>query len=164
MIQKKVCMVGAFAVGKTSLVSRYVHSRFSERYLTTLGVKIDKKLLNVGAQKVNLLLWDIHGEDDFQKVRGSYLRGASGCLLVADGTRAPTVEVAADLTERILKEVGAIPTVLALNKHDLREKWDLDEGTMGLVRSLGHPVIETSARTGDGVDEAFIELVRRMLS
>ena len=72
--------------------------------------------------------------------------------------------VAADLTERILKEVGAIPTVLALNKHDLREKWDLDEGTMGLVRSLGHPVIETSARTGDGVDEAFIELVRRMLS
>jgi small GTP-binding protein len=164
MIHKKVCMVGAFAAGKTSLVSRYVHSRFSDRYLTTLGVKIDKKVLNVGKAKVNLLLWDIHGEDDFQKVRGSYLRGASGCLLVADGTRAPTVEVAASLSERVRKEVGDIPTLLTINKSDLREQWDIDDSSMQIAHGLGHPVIETSARTGEAVEEAFIELVKRMLS
>ena len=97
MIQKKVCMLGAFAVGKTSLVARYVHSIFSDKYLTTIGVKIDKKPVSLLRGEMELILWDIYGEDEFQKVRMSYLQGASAYLLVADGTRRATLEVAASL-------------------------------------------------------------------
>jgi small GTP-binding protein len=86
MTQKKICMLGSFSVGKTSLVARYVSSVFSDKYLTTVGVKIDKKTVAVDGADVTLLLWDIYGEDDFQKLRMSYLRGASGYLLVVDGT------------------------------------------------------------------------------
>ena len=93
MIQKKICMLGGFGVGKTSLVSRFVHSIFSDKYLTTVGVKIEKKSVDLGARSRSDH-WDLHGEDDFQKVRMSYLRGASGYLLVADGTRRATLDTA----------------------------------------------------------------------
>ena len=86
-LKKKICLIGAFAVGKTSLVRRFVHSIFSEKYHTTVGVMIDKKQVNVNGLPVDLIIWDLHGEDDFQSVRMSYLRGASGCFYVADGTR-----------------------------------------------------------------------------
>ncbi len=87
-------MVGAFAVGKTSLVQRYVRSVFSEKYQTTIGVKIDQKEVEYNGKTINLLLWDIHGEDDFMKVKPTYLIGASGYFLVADNTRAETLQTA----------------------------------------------------------------------
>ena len=95
MLQKKICMLGSFAVGKTSLVRRYVESIYSDVYHTTVGVKIDKKTVQVGEQEVGLVLWDLYGEDEFQKMRWSYVRGASGYLLVADGTRRATLRKSA---------------------------------------------------------------------
>ena len=91
-LKKKICLIGAFAVGKTSLVRQYVYSLFSEKYLSTVGVKIDKKLLVMDGRELELIIWDLHGEDDFQSVRMSYLRGASGCIYVVDGTRRVTLE------------------------------------------------------------------------
>ena len=87
MIQKKICMLGTFAVGKTSLVQRFVESIYSDKYHTTVGVKIDKKLVAVGGQEIMMLLWDIEGAETAHELRKSYLRGAAGYLLVADGTR-----------------------------------------------------------------------------
>ena len=100
MIQKKICMLGTFAVGKTSLVQRFVQSIFSEKYLTTVGVKIDKKKMTVDGQDVTLILWDLHGDDDFQRLQMTYLRGASGFFLVADGTRRETLPHALALRMR----------------------------------------------------------------
>src|SRR5207344_2519833 len=97
MIQKKICMLGAFAVGKTSLVSRYVRSIFSDKYHSSVGVKVDKKLVVMGDEQLDLLLWDLYGEDEFQKIRPTYLRGSSGYVLVADGTRRETLEKAVGL-------------------------------------------------------------------
>ena len=97
MIQKKICMLGGFAVGKTSLVSRFVSSIFSDKYLTTVGVKIDKKPVSVDGRDVTLMLWDIYGQDDFQTVQPSQLRGMAGYLLVVDGTRRATLDVARQL-------------------------------------------------------------------
>src|ERR1043165_1179544 len=91
MLQKKICMLGAFAVGKTSLVTRYVKSIFSENYLTTVGVKIDKKTVTVDSTEVNLILWDLAGEDEFVQLQTSYLKGSSGYILVSDGTRSDTL-------------------------------------------------------------------------
>ncbi len=87
MIKKKLCMLGATQVGKTSLVQRFVQTIFSDKYHPTVGVKIDKKQVVLGGRDVSLLLWDVQGEDETYTVRPSYLRGASGYLLVVDGAR-----------------------------------------------------------------------------
>ena len=113
MLQKKVCVLGAFGVGKTSLVRRYVESIFSDAYLTTVGVKIDKKTLTVGAETVTLILWDIAGEDDVTSIRMSYLRGAAGYFLVADGTRAETLDVASSIQARVASEIGPVPFLVS---------------------------------------------------
>src|SRR6202012_2285619 len=126
-LQKKICMLGGFSVGKTSLVRRYVQSIFSEAYLTTVGVKIDKKTVNLSGRTVNLILWDLAGEDDIASLRLSYLRGAAGYVLVADGTRPSTLDVALSLRERVRTEYGALPFVLLLNKHDLSEQWEIGD-------------------------------------
>ena len=115
MIQKKICMLGSFAVGKTSLVRRFVESIYSEVYHTTVGVKIDKKLVRHNDTVVTLMLWDLYGEDEFQKLRWSYLRGAAGYLLVADGTRRNTLEKAFALEQRVREEVGEIPFIFVVN-------------------------------------------------
>ena len=113
MIKKKICLVGAFAVGKTSLVQRYVHSIFSEKYHTTVGVKVDRKRVVVDEIPTELIIWDLHGEDAFQSVRMHYLRGASGCIYVADGTRAVTLDVALDLRIRVEEAIGKVPRSFA---------------------------------------------------
>jgi len=100
-LQKKICMLGGFSVGKTSLVKRYVESVFSETYLTTVGVKIDKKTVDLSDRIVNLILWDLAGEDDISSLRMSYLRGSAGYVLVADGTRPSTLEVALSQRRRV---------------------------------------------------------------
>ena len=101
MLQKKVCVLGAYAVGKTSLISRFVKSVFSEKYHTTVGVKIDKKEVQLESGTIRLMLWDLAGEDDFSKVRLSFLRGSSGYLLVVDPTRPDTFQVAESLREQV---------------------------------------------------------------
>lgn len=137
MIQKKVRMLGAFGVGKTSLVSRFVHSIFSDKYLTTIGVKIDKKRVSLLRGGMDLILWDIYGEDDFQKVRMSYLQGASAYLLVADGTRPETLDVARSLQKAAETEIGKVPFLLALNKADLAGPWRVDREALEQARSGG---------------------------
>ncbi len=163
MTQKKVCMLGAFAVGKTSLVSRFVHSTFSEKYHTTVGVKVDRHAVNVDGRDLSLILWDLHGEDDFESVRQSYLRGSAGFLLVVDPTRSETMTTALTVRENNDGVLGDLPFIVVLNKSDLKTDWELDEDVMGQLADLGAEFIEASAKTGDGVETAFISLSRSML-
>ncbi len=164
MIQKKVCVLGAFAVGKTSLVSRFVRSLFSDKYHTTVGVKVDKKEVAVDGGPVDLLLWDLYGEDEFQKMRTSYLRGSAGYVLVVDGTRRETLDHAVVLQNRVEEAVGKVPFVVMANKADLTEKWEVDADALAELGNRGWPVFKTSAKTGAGVEEAFLTLARRMLA
>lgn len=163
MIQKKVCMLGATAVGKTSLVSRYVHSIFSEKYLTTVGVKIDKKSVGSGEQQVELILWDLYGEDAFQKMRTSYLRGAAGYLLVIDGTRRDTLDLALDLRDSAERAIGRVPFILVVNKADLAPRWEVNDAMLSDLSKRGWSIVRTSAKTGEGVEEAFGALTRAVL-
>jgi small GTP-binding protein len=163
MLQKKICMLGSFAVGKTSLVRRFVESIYSDVYQTTVGVKIDKKDVKVNGTDVSLVLWDIYGEDDYQKMRWSYLRGAAGYLLVADGTRKATLEKALQLEQRVREEVGVVPFVLVINKCDLQQDWEMDASFEGQLAAKNWSVLRSSAKTGEGVEEAFSLLARKML-
>ena len=163
MLQKKVCVLGAFGVGKTTLIRRFVESIFSEAYLTTVGVKVDKKTLTVGTEPLTLILWDIAGQDEVNAVRMSYVRGAAGYLLVADGTRAETLTVAQAIQARVVAEVGLVPFLLLLNKADLRESWDISREPVDLLEDAGWVVLRTSAKTGEGVEEAFQGLANRLV-
>ncbi|HTW24111.1 MAG TPA: Rab family GTPase [Candidatus Baltobacteraceae bacterium] len=163
MLQKNICMLGSFAVGKTSLVRRYVESIYSDTYHTTVGVKIDKKMVQVGSQEVTLILWDLYGEDEFQKMRWSYVKGASGYLLVADGTRRATFEKALMLEEGVRDAVGALPFIFVLNKADLASVWEIDAAMESGLVDKGWEVMRASAKTGENVDAAFRKLTEKML-
>jgi small GTP-binding protein len=164
MIQKKICMLGSFAVGKTSLVRRYVESIYSDKYQTTVGVKIVKKVVQSGDKEVTLVLWDIYGEDDFQKMRWSSFNGASGFLLVADGTRRATFAKALELEEKVRQEVGAIPFVFVINKHDRVEEWEFDDAIDEQIAAKGWTVLRSSAKSGENVEEAFSALLRKIMA
>jgi small GTP-binding protein len=163
MLQKKVCLLGGFGVGKTSLVKRYVQSIFSDTYLTTVGVKIEKKMVTVGAAEVSLIIWDIAGEDDVTGIRTSYLRGSAGYFLVVDVTRGETLEVSKSIQARVTAEIGSVPFLFLFNKTDLKEQWDIPEQSIEDLQAAGHVVLRTSAKTGEGVEEAFQTLTQRMV-
>ena len=163
MIQKKICMIGTSGVGKTSLVSRFVQSIFADKYLTTVGVKIDKKTVQVDGGEVMLMIWDLAGDDDFQRLQTSYLRGSGGYLLVADGTRRVTLEMAMQVRARVVAAIGAVPFILALNKADLTAEWDMDTARLATLAAEGWKIVKTSAKDGWGVEEVFAELSRMMI-
>jgi small GTP-binding protein len=164
MIQKKVCMLGGFAVGKTSLVARFVSSIFSEKYLSTVGVKIDKKVVSVDGRDTMLLLWDIYGQDDFQTVQPAQLRGMAGYLLVVDGTRRATLDTARLLHEKAKTVAGDVPFVVVINKSDLASSWEIDDVAFFKLVEQGWRIVKTSAKTGDGVEHAFESLTRAILN
>ncbi|MCC5639592.1 GTP-binding protein [Nostoc sp. CHAB 5844] len=164
MLQKKICMVGAFATGKTSLVSQFVYSIFSERYYTTVGVKIEKKTLDFQGRNLNLILWDLYGEDEFLKVRMSYLRGSSGYILVVDGTRRNTLDKAFELQTKVEESIGKVPFVLVLNKWDMTDEWEIEACELDVINQKGWTAINTSAKTGQGVEEVFQTLANKILN
>ena len=163
MVQKKICMLGAFAVGKTSLVTRFVDSSFSEKYHTTMGVRIEKKALQLGGKEWHLIIWDLAGEDEFLQIRSSYLRGSSGYLLVVDGTRRATLEAAVKMQQRVRDTIGDVPFVFMLNKSDLADEWEIAERTIEALSKRGWTWLKASAKTGAGVEEAFLTLVGKMM-
>jgi small GTP-binding protein len=163
MIQKKVCMLGTFAVGKTSLVRRFVDSIYSDKYHTTVGVKIDKKLVPTGDTELALILWDIEGSQSEHEVRTSYLRGAAGYLLVVDGTRQDTLYKALAIQTKVEETIGPLPFLLLINKADLAEEWGISERETTALHEKGWKVITTSAKTGMGVEDAFQTLARKLL-
>lgn len=163
MIQKKICLLGGFAVGKTSLIRRFVTGMFSELYQTTIGVTIEKKTLLVADRDVTLMIWDLYGEDDFQNMRESYLRGSSGYILVADGMRRSTLATAEALHRLAQSTLGPVPFVLMVNKADQLKEWEIDEATLARLRHSGWLVFRGSAKTGDGVPELFVQLTQKLL-
>jgi small GTP-binding protein len=161
-LAKKVCMLGDFGVGKTSLVARYVRNTFSDKYLTTVGVKVDSKTVEVTGSPLKLVLWDIAGKSSLDGLNETYVKGASGVILVCDGTRESTLRAAAYLQMQIKSLLGDVPAVLLVNKLDLVEKWEIGPKTLEELRKT-MPLFETSAKTGDGVEPAFGELARALV-
>ena len=132
---------------------------------TTVGVKIDTKEMTVGSSDVpiKLVIWDIAGTDRFSAVEFSYLRGSSGFILVVDGTRAHTLDVAKKLHTETRDRYGELPSVLLLNKSDLQDEWEIDESVIDELEQEGFRPFVTSAKTGENVEQAFQRLAELIL-
>ena len=162
MTQKKICTLGTSSVGKSSLVARFVKGIFSDTYLTTIGVKIDKKTVSNRGKKVDLLIWDLNGEDRFQKLSMNYLRGTAGYILVVDGTRRNTLDAAISLHHKTQASIGTVPFVVLINKADLKAEWEVEEADIADLQARGWTVLETSAKAGTGVEKAFTHLANKL--
>ncbi|MFT7245112.1 MAG: small GTP-binding protein [Candidatus Azotimanducaceae bacterium] len=162
MITKKVCLIGMWGVGKTSLVKQFVHSMYEDKYHSTLGVKVDKKVLRVADSEVKLMLWDIAGAEDDFSIPMHYLKGSTGYMLVIDGTRAETLTSAVELANRISAEMGDIPFVVMVNKSDL--EWEISEAQINAaLGKFGQVWFSGSAKTGENVELAFHTLAENLL-
>ncbi|HMV34139.1 MAG: Rab family GTPase [Gemmatimonadales bacterium] len=160
--ERKICLLGAAGVGKTSLVRRYIEGIFSDAYLSTIGVTIARRTVTLGEDTINLMVWDIEGETDRRSLRMRYLRGAAGYLVVADGTRPETLDAALAVQAQVADRRPGLPFALLLNKHDLSDRWALPADRVAALADRW-PVLTTSARTGDSVGAAFDGLARRLL-
>lgn len=164
-LTSKVCIVGDFAVGKTSVVERFVNNHFSEKYLSTVGVKIDTKELEFpernAAQK--LVIWDVAGSDRFGQAEFAYLRGANGYIFVADGTRPATLGSVDNLRDQIEGQYGAAPTVLLINKRDLVGDWEVNDKRLEQLQTAYSDVYLTSAKSGDDVEQAIRRLAEKII-
>lgn len=157
-------MIGDFGVGKTSTVAQFVHQAFSEKYLTTVGVKVDTKPITLDdQQEIKLVIWDIAGTDTASPGFISYLRGTAGYLLVADCTRNYTLDNALNLQQQLQPQLGDCPWVGLLNKADLTDEWDINEARENAIMTSDNVWLKTSALTGENVERAFETLARAML-
>jgi small GTP-binding protein len=159
-LSKKVCLLGEFAVGKTSLVRRFVYDLFDDRYMSTIGVKVSRKVVVLPSQdelvELTLMLWDLAGSEEFSRMRTSYLRGAAGAVLVCDVTRPDTLERLRACALDALDASPGIRLVIAANKCDLVDQWRIKEGDLERAAALvDAPYYVTSAKTGQDVETLF---------
>ena len=161
MINKKIAMLGLWGVGKTSLVRRYVHSIYDQKYHSTLGVKVDKKEVALEDSPIKLMIWDIAGAEDNFSVPMHYVQGAAGYLLVIDGTRKVSLDCGLELIERIEQDLGPLPFVVAINKSDLA--WEITEDDIAThLKPRSRAIFKCSAKTGENVDQAFLDLAQTL--
>jgi small GTP-binding protein len=167
-VAKKICMLGDFGVGKTSLVRRYVHGEFSPDYQTTLGVNIYKYADQVsgptGPVDFRHLLWDIEGGLQRESLLDSYINGAAGAIVVGDVTRPDRIETMRENAMRFQQARPGRPVVFALNKSDLIESDDRADEAESLARDCRGTVQYTSALTGEAVSELFRTLAEQILT
>lgn len=172
-LKAKVCLVGETAVGKTSLVRRFSQGTFDERYTTTLGINISKKVVEPsnpspgGPKRVEMILFDVMGQRNLRTLLvESYFRGAQALLAVWDVTRPETLHELPEWIAMAREIAGPIPVVIATNKVDLSADREVERAAIDdLARRAGGDWFTTSAKTGENVDAAFerlaVELMRR---
>ncbi|MFQ5918754.1 MAG: Rab family GTPase [Thermoplasmata archaeon] len=167
----KICLAGEGAVGKTSLIRRYVYDEFEDKYTVTLGAKVTRKSLSIedaqgrGTAHIDMAIWDVMGEKFLRELlREAYFYGAQGILAVCDITRLETLEDLESWKASIEKVAGEIPVIVLANKADLEDEAILDEATLRTFASgWDSSYFFTSAKTGENVEKAFVELAQRVL-
>lgn len=169
-MKMKVCLVGEAAVGKTSLIRRFVLDDFDDKYIQTLGTKVSKKELSApnpdssGELKIDMTIWDIMGQKGFRELlKEAYFYGAKGILAVCDVTRKRTLEDLDDWIEGVYSVTGKIPIEFLANKADLKEEMQIGEDEMvQAARAYDSPFHFSSAKAGVNVEIAFQSLAERI--
>ncbi len=169
-ITKKICFLGDPAVGKTSLIKRYVSNVFDDKYLTTIGANIVKKDMALPAEDdrgpvdLTLMIWDLAGHRSWNSVKQAYYQGTEGAMVVCDITRHETLATTIDWIKSLMEVTGDIPFILMANKSDLADEAMFDDEELQKVANITRsPFLLTSAKDGRNVAEAF-DLLSRMLA
>ena len=154
-VSKKVAILGQYGVGKSSLIRQFVHRKFSEKYLTTIGVHVQKKVLDINGTQLSMIIWDLEGDTSISKVRPSYLVGSAGLIYVFDLSRPFTYADIHDEIDLLRDQFPSEPLKIVGNKKDLIQETDLQEILANLPVSCD---FVTSAKTGEYVDDMFYSL------
>lgn len=162
-VKKKICLIGDPAVGKTSLIRKYVTDIFDDKYIGTLGTKVTKKRVIIEKPTINydltLAIWDILGQKEFQRIQNMAYRGAKGVLLVCDLTRKDTLEGLKEWRDAIIQVTEDIPSIILANKCDAEAKEFGETEIRNISSMFGNaPYLITSAKTGDNVNQAFYKM------
>jgi small GTP-binding protein len=162
----KVLLIGEAAVGKTSLTLKFVQGKFKSDYILTVGMEPYSKYVKLGKDMATLSIWDIAGQQRFDVFRTMFFRGAKAALLVFDLTRPATLTKLEEWHDDLLKNAGSdVIKILVGNKNDLvdfRSVSKKDALTFAKkIKALTY--IETSAKTGDNVDESFQAITVRLI-
>ena len=160
MTSKKVILTGSFGVGKTSLFNQFVFNQFSDKYLTTIGVKVNKKEIVVENQDLSLMIWDIAGEVTQNKVPNSYFLQASGIIYVYDLTRPMTLDKVNEDLDYLYNIVPNAVIKLIGNKKDLVTE---EQAKQIIASSSVVTDFVTSAKTGENVENLFFQIGKEML-
>jgi len=168
-LSKKVCLLGDFAVGKTSLVRRFVYDLFEDKYLSTIGVKVSRKVVAVpsdgAAIDLTIMLWDLADSKEFDSIRASYLRGTAGAVAVCDLTRPSTVDGLHKYSRDLRAVNPGAHLILAANKTDLTDQQAVTRAQIeAAALDIRAPFYLTSARTGENVDEIFRHMARLLVT
>ncbi|UCE36960.1 MAG: GTP-binding protein [Thermoplasmata archaeon] len=168
--QRKICLLGDGAVGKTSLIRKYVLDKFDDKYLPTIGTKVSRKEVVIPFQKeevvvdLTMIIWDIVGQKAYQKLRKMYYQGANGALVVCDVTRKDTLESMREWTESLFKEASPVPVLFLANKSDLIHKAEFKPTNLETIAAeFKAPYFYTSAKSGANVNRAFFRLGELMI-
>lgn len=167
---KKICMLGDFAVGKTSLTRQFVKGIFDDNYLSTIGVKVDRKVIRVSQDgneaQLTMMVWDLAGSEKFNHTRANYLRGAAGAILVCDLTRLETLKGLQSYADDLREISPKAKLILIGNKYDLvKQRQITPQHLETAVANLNvYAYYLTSAKTGNNVDAAFQKLGELMLA
>ena len=170
--QFKLSLLGEGAVGKTSLKARFISGEYTDKYISTLGVDFANHELKIDGQKVNISIWDVAGQKHFQAIRKSFFEGSRGGLFIYDVTRKDTfTALDANWVRPFWDHLQEkVPCIVLANKIDLIEqrKVTRDEGIayasmLAQETGFGVPYVETSAKDGTNVVEAFENLARAVL-
>ena len=167
-VLKKVCLLGDPAVGKTSLLRKYIYNVFDDKYITSIGTKVTKKVMSMpgmgpDGRDVNLtmLVWDILGQREMARLHNVFYQGGEGAFIVADCTRPDTIWSMREWISAFKHIVGEVPIVLLLNKSDMVDINKYDSSPIEQVsKEAGVSYLFTSAKSGENVELAFTVLAR----
>ncbi len=168
-VSKKICLLGDFSVGKTSLVRRFVHDLFEDKYISTIGVKVSRKEVIIPGgdeeMRLTMMLWDLAGSEKFGQVQGSYMRGAAGAILVCDLTRSETL-ASLQTYARDLRSISPdVRLAVAANKCDLSDQQQItSEEVAKAAAELDALHYFTSAKIGDDVETLFYHLGQLLMA
>ena len=163
VIKKKMCLLGDPAVGKTSLIRRYVMDKYDDEYISTLGTKVTKKEVEIKDDfnfvqfNLTFMIWDVLGQKEFKRIHQAAFQGTKGALIVCDLSRADTIQALEEWASNLFAVAGKVPVVFLGNKVDLVENPET-----AIIESMAQkyeaPHYLTSAKTGVNVDDAFMHL------
>ena len=162
-LRRKVCLLGAHGVGKTSLVRRFVEDRFDQEPESSIAIQIFKGTVELDGMSLEMMLWDPEGSDAWGQYNRSFISGASGLMFVVDATKSGTLDHLLEAQTKGRGFVGSRPAVLVVNKVDLAGDVALTTAQLDAANKLDWHLVQASAKSGDKVSEAFTKLAELMM-